>query len=159
MKSKQSYMIAKFTAKTCLSNAKNYSQEKELVSRYLVIDKKTERVIIDCRCYMGRSSNSTQVYASIWINSIKPLCEDEEGFTTYTSGGGSAGGYGYHKESAAIGDAISSAGFTLLGNASGYGDKPDFKRVCHIDGAGESAIESALLAIAYTCGSKDVIFV
>ena len=151
-------MIAKFTAKNCLSNAKNYSQEKELVSRYLVIDKKTEKVIIDCRCYMGRSSNSSQVYASVWINSNKPLCEDEEGFTTYTTGGGCAGGYGYHKESAAIAEAISSAGFTLFGSASGYDNKPDFKRICHIDGVGESAIKSALLAIAYACGSNDVIF-
>lgn len=159
MKTKQTNMIAKFTAKTWQSNAKNYSQEKELVSRYLVIDKKTERVIIDCRCYMGRSSNSTQVYASIWINSNKPLCEDEEGFTTYTSGHGAAGGYGYHKESAAIDDAISSAGFTLFGSASGYDNKPDFKRTCHIGGVGESAINSALLAIAHACGSLDVIFV
>lgn len=159
MKSKQNHMIAKFTAKTCLSNAKNYSQEKELVNRYLVIDKKTERVIIDCRCYMGRSSNSTQVYASIWINSNIPLCEGAEGFTTYTSGSGAAGGYGYHKESAAVGNAAASAGFTLFGSASGYDNKPDFKRICNIAGVGGSAIESALLAIAYTCGSRDVIFV
>lgn len=159
MKSKQNRMIAKFTAKTCLSNAKNYSQEKELVSRYLVIDKKTEKVLIDCRCYMGRSSNSSQVYASIWINSLKPLGDDAEGFATYTSGCGMAGGYGYHKESAAIDDAISSAGFTLFGSASGYDDKPDFKKTCHIDGVGESAIKSALLAIAYACDSKDVVFV
>ncbi len=159
MKSKQNHMIAKFTAKTCLSNAKNYSQAKELVSRYLVIDKKTERVIVDCRCYMGRSSSSSQVYASIWINSIKPLGDDAEGFATYTSGHGIAGGYGYHKESAAIGEAISSSGFTLFGNVSGYGDKPDFKKSCNIAGVGESAIKSALLAIAYACGSRDVIFV
>lgn len=159
MKSKQNHMIAKFTAEKCQSNAKNYSQEKEIVSRYLVIDKKTEKVIVDCRCYMGRSSNSSQVYASIWINSIEPLHEPLDGFTTYTSGHGVAGGYGYHKESAAIGDAISSAGFALFGSASGYGDKPDFKKTCNIAGVGESAIKSALLAIAYACGSLDVIFV
>ena len=159
MKSKQNHMIAKFTAKTCLSNAKNYSQEKELVSRYLVIDKKTERVIIDCRCYMGRSGKSAQVYASIWINSSIPLCEDEDGCKTYTSGSGSAGGGGYNKESAAICDAISSSGFTLFGSASGYDNKPDFKRICHIAGVGDSAIAAALLAIAYACGSRDVIFV
>lgn len=162
MKTKQKNMIAKFTAEKCLNNAKNFSQEKELVNRYLVIDKKTEKVVVDCRCYMGRSSNSSQVHAAIWVNSIVSLC-DADGFTTYTSGGGSAGGYGYHKESAAIGDAISSAGFTLFGNTSEYGseygDKPDFKKICHINGVGESAIRSALLAIAYACGSKDVIFV
>ena len=159
MKPKQNHMIAKFTAEKCQSNAKNYSQEKELVSRCLVIDKKTEKVIIDCRCYMGRSSNSSQVYAAIWVNSIISLCDDVDGFTTYTSGHGTAGGYGYHKESAAIDAAISSAGFTLFGNALGYGDKPDFKRICNIDGVGEPAIRSALLAIAYACGSLDVIFV
>ena len=152
-------MIAKYTAKTCLSNAKNYSQEKELVNRYLVIDKKTERVIIDCHCYMGRSGNSSQVHASIWINSINPLCEDADGFTTYTSGRGVAGGGGYHRESAAIDEAISSAGFTLFGSASGHDGKLDFKKLCHIDGVGDSAINSALLAIAYACGSKDIIFV
>lgn len=159
MKSKQSHMIAKFAAGACLSNAKNYAREKELVSRYLVIDKKTEKVVIDCRCYMGRSSNSSQVYASIWVHSIKPLGEDADGFTTYTSGRGMAGGYGYHKESAAVDDAIASAGFTLFGSASGYGDKHDFKKSCHIAGVGDSAIKTALLAIAYACGSKDVIFV
>lgn len=159
MKTKQKNMIAKFTAEKCLNNAKNFSQEKELVSRYLVIDKKTEKVVVDCRCYMGRSSNSSQVYAAIWVNSIVSLCDNAGGFATYTSGRGTAGGYGYHKESAAIDDAISSAGFTLFGNASGYGDKPDFKKICHIDGVGESAIRSALLAITYACGSKDVIFV
>lgn len=159
MKTKQNRIVAKFTAEKCQSNAKNYSQEKELVSRYLVIDKKTEKVIIDCRCYMGRVSNSSQVYSSIWINSLKPLCEDAEGFTAYTSGYGMAGGYGYHKESAAIDDAISSAGFTLFGSASGYDNKPDFKKTCRIAGVGETAINSALLAIAYACGSKDVIFV
>ena len=39
---------------------------------------------------------------------------DQSGATSYwTSGSGHAGGYGYHKESSAIADAISSAGVTL----------------------------------------------
>ena len=129
-------------------NAKNLSNEKETVSRYTVIDKKTEREIINCAVYMGRSRNSSQVYASIWISS--------EGF--YVSGYGEAGGYGYHKESAAIGNAISSAGVKLFGKLYS-GELKDFKKECRIGGGGESAIRAAFIAIAYALGAKDIIIV
>lgn len=56
------------------------------------------------RCYMGRSASASVVYAVLWVR-----CADGH----WTSGSGHAGGYGYHKESAAIADAISSAGVTL----------------------------------------------
>ena len=77
-------------------NGKNYNNTKEKVSQWLVIDKKTERTIIDCRVYMGRSANSSKVYTSIWIR----------GNNYYVAGTGVAGGYGYHKESAAIASPI-----------------------------------------------------
>lgn len=149
MKTKQNHIKAVFCGVE-KSNAKNMANDKETVSQYIIVDKKTEKEVITCRVYMGRSSNSNQVYASIWISNNG----------LYTSGRGEAGGYGYHKESAAIGDAITSAGFELSGSTYTRSDeKPDFKRSAHIGGVGESAINSALLAIAYAIGVKDCIFV
>lgn len=129
-------------------NGKNYGDTKEKTSQWLVIDKKSERTIIDCRVYMGRSANSSQVYASIWIM----------GDNYYIAGSGIAGGYGYDKASAAIADALSSAGIELFGSAYlSHSTKPDFKRHANISGAGESACRMALNAIAYALGYRDII--
>jgi ribosomal protein L32 len=64
----------------------------------------------------------------------------------YTQGSGRAGGYGYHRPSAAAGEAIRNAGFELL---------TDEGKPCDIGGVGESAIEEALCAIADAIGLKD----
>jgi hypothetical protein len=66
-------------------------------------------------------------YACIWVN----------GEAIHTSGSGSAGGGGYCKASAAAGEAIRNAGFTLQSR---------------IDGVGTNAIEQAVLAIAAAVG-------
>lgn len=57
----------------------------------------------------------------------------------YRNGSGQAGGYGYHRPSAAAQEAINNAGFAL--------DTP-------IDGLGEEAMREALLAIAKCLGVK-----
>jgi hypothetical protein len=104
--------------KNQVSNAVNYGGQKELVSTWNVIGKiKGElKTVVTARCYMGRSRSASTVYASVWIH----------GDDIYTSGHGSAGGYGYHKESAAIDDAITSAGIELYGSA--YADKDGMVR-------------------------------
>lgn len=152
MKTKQQNLKAVFTSSE--SNAINMHREKETVSRYLVIDKKTERHIVDCRVYMGRSASSSTAYASIWIYGDNVP-------SNYTSGKGQAGGYGYHKESAAIEAALRSAGVELYGTAytNTYGGKVDFKKQAYIGGVGGDAIKSALLAVAYAAGCKDAVFV
>lgn len=128
----------------------NYGDTKEKISQWIVIDKKTERTIIDCRVYMGRSSNSSQVYASIWIM----------GNNCYIAGSGVAGGYGYHKASAAIASAVASAGVELFGHAyMPTREKPDFKRHADIGGVGESACRMAFNAIAYALGYRDIIMI
>lgn len=155
MKSKQPYMKAVLTGSH--SNARNLNGEKELTGTWKVIDKKTEREIIDCRTYMGRSSSASAVYCALWVHSGD----------TYTTGRGVASGYGYHKSSAAIASAISSAGIELYGSAYGHpvnGDTPAqtrklLKQRAHIGGCGDSSIDCALLAIAYAIGSRDVILV
>ena len=116
-----------------VSNAVNYKGQKELVKSYNVITD-TLREIIMARCYMGRSASASTVYASIWINASD----------VHTSGKGKAGGYGYHKESAAIAAAIESAGIALDTDISGVGN---------------SAILDALTAIANALGFERVLIV
>jgi len=87
-------------------NAKR-PDNKELVSAYSLVVRLPSgdmREVITVRCYMGRSASASVVYAVLWVR-----CANGH----WTSGSGHAGGYGYHRESAAIADAISSAGVTL----------------------------------------------
>ena len=148
-----------------VQNARNYSGEKETVSKYVVLGKINgeTREIVDARAYMGRSKSSSTVFASIWVN----------GADIYTAGRGQAGGYGYHKESAAIGSAISDAGIELYGDVYGssyvwnYEEKREntpaeiakikrrnAKKRAHIGGVGDYAIKYALLAIAKAAGGR-----
>lgn len=83
---------------------------------------------VELRLYSTGISNT----AAIWIN--------DSASDTHTSGTGSAGGYGYHRPSAAASEAIRNAGITL--------DKD-------ISGVGESAIEAAVKAIAEMLGYTD----
>jgi hypothetical protein len=124
------------------SNAKNYNGDKELMSRYLVIahnpdvepnDYRRFITVIDCRVYMSyRSDGASPMYASIWIHD--PLHD------RHFSGTGKASGYGYHKSSAAIGEAIERAGIKLA---------------LPIGGRGESAVRKALDAITRELGYSD----
>lgn len=118
------------------SNAVNYGNKKELVNSWNVIVNSENGLknIITVRCYMGRSANASTVYASVWINTSE----------VHTSGKGKAGGYGYHKVSAAIDDAINSAGIALDTDISGVGN---------------SAILDALTAIANALGFERVLIV
>lgn len=166
MKAQQNLLKAVFTEEC--DNAK-HPTDKEKVSHYLVLDKKTERVIIDCRTYMGRSNSTSTVWASLWVN-LRANKKPEGWVYAFTSGSGKAGGWGYHKESAAVQDAISSAGIELFGEVySGQtpSDPKEFakykreimKKRAYIDGVGDGAIKKALLTIAYAAGFNDVIYV
>ena len=87
-------------------NAKR-PDNKELVSAYSLVVRLPSgemREVITVKCYMGRSASALVIHAVMWVK-----CADGH----WTSGSGSAGGYGYHKESAAIADAIKSAGIEL----------------------------------------------
>lgn len=116
-----------------VSNAVNYGDKKELIKTFNLITDGLKEVIT-VRCYMGRSASASTVYASIWVNAPD----------IHTSGKGRAIGYGYHEASAAIGDAISSAGITLDADISGVGD---------------GAIHEALGAIAEALGFSNVLIV
>ena len=160
MKTKQEYMRAAFTKE--VHNAINYGDKKPTLSRHVLIDKKTEREIVDCRTYGAGAT----VYCSIWVHSIKENKRPTDWAYGGTSGKGSAGGYGYHKSSAAVADAIRSAGIVLTGDPYGRPSNSDtpaqtramLKKPAHIGGCGDESIRCALLAIAYAAGYTDIIY-
>ena len=105
-----------------VSNGHNYGGEKEMVSAFSIIGKIDGKLqaVVTARCYMGRSKNSSTVYASVWAH----------GTGVCIAGHGSAGGYGYHKESAAIGSAISSAGVELYGSPYAHPERSNRRPKC-----------------------------
>lgn len=113
-------------------------RKDNLYEAYRVIDNDFN-TLVDCRVYASGSTT----YAVLWVY----------GADFYAQGSGKAGGYGYHKTSAAVDDAIDSAGFELYGSPY-IGQDENIKKRCNIAGAGESAIEAALLAIARVVTKK-----
>lgn len=104
---------------------------------------------ITVRCWMGRSSNAHTVYCSIWVRTT----EGDQ-----YAGHGNAGGYGYHRTSAALQAAIDSAGIELFGLVCGNRDeKPDISKRAYIDGVGEQAMREALEAITRAAGYRGAI--
>jgi hypothetical protein len=102
-------------------NAKSHRKENRgFNAEYSLITKDFKNPITLRTYWTGGATH----YACLWINTDKIHC----------SGSGSAGGGGYDKESAAIAEAIQTAGITLSGN---------------IGGRGQSAIYDAITAIAH----------
>ena len=90
---------------------RNMYRKDQLAREIAVIDPATGRAIVTARTYHPGSV----AYACIWISSTER--------TPYARGTGKAGGYGYHKESAALAEAISDAGIQLSKSISGVGDR------------------------------------
>lgn len=117
---------------------------KKLVSAFSLVVRLPSgdiREVVTARCYMGRSASASVVYAVLWVR-----CKDGE----WTSGSGSAGGYGYHKESAAIASAISSAGIEL--KDLDRTDRPD--RWFDLGSTGTSYYPQVFEAIARASGYR-----
>lgn len=106
-------------------NAKNLSGTKELIdqSHAVVFADGSIREAVTVRWWMARSRSASVVYCSIWA----------QGRGVEACGYGTAGGGGYHKESAAFGAACDSAGIKLA---------------LDVDGRGMPAVDKALHAIA-----------
>lgn len=92
--------------------------------------------VIECRIYGTGTANT----ACLWITS-SAIGKRRE---LYVNGSGKATGYGYHRPSAAVQDAVTNAGITIA--------QP-------IDGVGDSAIETLLLAIGRALGIKRPVLV
>jgi hypothetical protein len=83
----------------------SFRDKKELVHGFKCINTVNGAAVIDCRIYAGKSRNSSQIYAIVWI-------DDQKG-TRFSYGVGIAGGYGYHKGSQAIESALIDMGIKL----------------------------------------------
>ena len=86
-------------------NAKSHRKEKHFEGSYMVVDMDNGNVKIDLRLY---STNST-AYACVWF-----------GNGEIANGSGKAGGWGYHRPSAAVWEAFLSAG-VRISDLSGTG--------------------------------------
>ena len=121
--------VAAYKADTLDTYAgRNYGNEKELCGTYNIMAIYKGRMVtaVTCRIYMGRSRSASTVYATVWLHG-----KEYQG-----SGSGQAGGYGYHKESAAVDIALCMAGVTLSRSVSGTGET-------------ESALEATARALGY----------
>jgi hypothetical protein len=134
-------------------NARNLGDTKETIGTYTVhglkineTGKPVSRCLVTLRLYQGRSRSSSTIYSALWVHGDQ-----------WTTGKGSAGGYGYDKASQAAAGAIESAGIKLYGTPYSSTGEVDFSKPCDIGGVGETAIKSALLAIGQALGYSDLV--
>ena len=120
----------KVTIKPTDSGLRQYRKENNFLEEFAVIAVRNGKIEnpVTLRIYGTQRMN----YACVWYNNGE----------IYGHGGGSAGGYGYHRTSAAAYWAMVKAGIEL--------SEP-------IDGRGESAINQALTAIAKKLGYRKFI--
>ena len=122
-------MNAKITKTEC-QNAINMGDKKETIKQMVLITHKAGefKEPVTVRWYMSRSGDgASPVYCALWVR-CSPC---------YVSGRGKAGGYGYHKASAAFQEACDSAGIEL--------SQP-------VDGRGDSSVRDALYAVGAALG-------
>ena len=127
-------MKAKLVKTGCEISIKGNNANNGYDGTFLVIDHNWNR-IIDCRIYWRGQS----CHCHMWVS----------GNDGYCSGSGSAGGYGYDKESSAVQDAITACGYKLFW-------KGKSKDYCSISGVGRTAIDQALMAIGKSITSKQL---
>ena len=115
--------VTSFTPTTDGRSIKGFRRENSFWQSYSIIDLADGREVAAVRFY----GSAATVYCVAWFwNPIEHAC-----------GYGKAGGYGYHKASAAMAEALQAAGFRF--------DEP-------ISGVGETAMKDALQAIAVHVG-------
>lgn len=110
-------------------NAKAHRPEHNFRREIAAIDLDAGREIVTLRLY-GTPARS---YACVWISERKA--------NIYANGSGMAGGYGYHRMSAAADTALRAAGVTLSED---------------IDGRGDDAMRAAVKAVALHLGASRV---
>lgn len=133
-------LIAKLPT-TGNNNAKHL--DKEIISKYHVAGMLNGELVsvLTANIYMSRSGDGAKpAYCALWVHATG-VC--------HTSGKGTASGYGYHKTSAAIDAALTSAGIELIDIKTGS--------AAHIDSIGDSAIDEVFMAIGKACGLDNVL--
>lgn len=90
------------------------SQRKErgFYRQLSALDPRDGSAIVTARFYWPGRDGASNCYCCVWIHGDK----------AHGSGSGKAGGYGYHKESAALLDALNAAGAYIDTDIAGRGD-------------------------------------
>ena len=123
---------------TCYYNdgqVAKHRKENHFYKEVAILDKKTGRAVVTARFYATKAMH----YICLWTS-----FESRYDWPAYCNGGGRAGGYGYHRASAALDEAITNAGFNISESISGRGDV---------------AMEEALIAIAKLITGKRSFFI
>ena len=113
---------------------RSYRKEKGGFYReFSALDPRDGSAIVTARFYWPGRDGASNCYCCVWIH----------GDNVHGSGSGKAGGYGYHKESAALAEAFSCAGVVLSEDIGGRGD---------------SAMRDAIKAVACKVTGKRKVF-
>ena len=94
-------------------NVAKYRKEKGFYRQISMVDSRDGTQIVQARFYWPGRDGASNCYCCVWIH----------GDDLHGSGGGKAGGYGYHKESAALEEALSAAGIRMSEGIGGRGDQ------------------------------------
>ena len=94
-------------------NVAKYRKEKGFYRQISMVDSRDGTQIVQARFYWPGREGASNCYCCVWIH----------GDDLHGSGGGKAGGYGYHKESAALEEALSAAGIRMSEGIGGRGDQ------------------------------------
>lgn len=89
-----------------------HRKENGFYRQISILDRDTGHSIVTARFYWPGRDGASNCYACVWVH----------GDNCHGRGGSKAGGYGYHKESAAISEALHDAGITFNEPFDGHGD-------------------------------------
>jgi len=104
------------------------------------VEDRRMKIIADVRWWMGRSRNSSRVLCSLWVADSEPGAPYAR---CMVGGHGSAGGWGYCKQSGAFAAACKDAGIELT---------------IDVHGVGMSSVDHAILAIVTAAGYDPALF-
>jgi hypothetical protein len=105
-------MKASFTTLNDSNKIAAHRKEKGFYKETSILDPRDGSAVVIARWYWPGRDGASNCYCCIWIY----------GDTVHGRGAGKAGGYGYHKESAALAYALDDAGIALTEDIGGRGD-------------------------------------
>lgn len=97
-------------------NVAKFRKENGFYRQISMIDSRDGSAIVSARWYWPGRDGASNCYCCVWI----------DGDDAHGAGGGKAGGYGYHKESAALLAALNDAQAYVSEDIGGRGDQAMF---------------------------------
>lgn len=103
--------VSEFEPRESTKNNTSYRRERGFAREMSIIDPKTGDAVVTARFYWP----GDVAYCCVWVHGWAVGKPSGQGY-------GKAGGYGYHKESAALESALRDAGITFSQGIAGRGD-------------------------------------